>query len=141
MLRDGDHFRAVALRGTPEPFAEQLRHGFLGSEAPASQPLLAGDRFVHIVDLAQSDRPVARAAVEAGSRTLLSVPLRRSDAMLGMIVATRFETTVQLRYLIGALTQFVQQPRVLHCNHRLRREILQQRDLLVREWSHLPPED
>jgi len=36
----------------------------------------------------------------------------------------RFETTVQLRYLIGALAQFADQPRVLHCDDRLRREIL-----------------
>ena len=36
-----------------------------------------------------------------------------------------------------ALADFVQQPRVLHRDHRLGREILQQRDLLVRERAHL----
>ena len=34
--------------------------------------------------------------------------------------------------------QFADQPRVLHCDDRLRREILQQRDLLVGERSDFP---
>src|SRR6516162_10081192 len=39
------------------------------------------------------------------------------------------------RLLLQGLARFGQKPRVLHCDHRLRREILQQRDLLVGEWS------
>jgi hypothetical protein len=35
--------------------------------------------------------------------------------------------------LIESLARFGQEPRVLHCDDRLSREILQQRDLLVRE--------
>ena len=35
----------------------------------------------------------------------------------------------------------VEQPRVLHRDHRLRGEILQQRDLLVGEWPNLLAED
>ena len=34
-----------------------------------------------------------------------------------------------------------EEPRVLHCNHRLRCKILQQRNLLVAEGSHLLPVD
>ena len=37
----------------------------------------------------------------------------------------------------GALAQFGEQPRILHRDHRLRREVLQQRDLLVGERPHL----
>jgi hypothetical protein len=44
-----------------------------------------------------------------------------------------FETVVQLRYLIDALTQFVHQPRILHCDDRLLGKVLQQRDLLISE--------
>jgi hypothetical protein len=57
--------------------------------------------------------------------------------LLDLLGDPRFETTVQLRYLIGALMQFVDQPRVLHRNDRLRGEILQQRDLLVGEGVNL----
>ena len=41
--------------------------------------------------------------------------------------------TIQFCHLVGALTQFAQQPRILHRNDRLRREVLQQRDLIVTE--------
>src|SRR6516165_61391 len=34
------------------------------------------------------------------------------------------------------LADLIQQPRILHRNDRLRRKILQQRDLLVGEWPH-----
>jgi hypothetical protein len=55
-------------------------------------------------------------------------PLQSPDPpqLLDLFGDPRFETAVQLRYLIGALTQLTQQPRVLHCDNRLRREILQQ---------------
>ena len=39
--------------------------------------------------------------------------------------------------IVGALAQFVEQPRVLDGDHRLRGEVLHQLDLLVGEWSHL----
>jgi GAF domain-containing protein len=54
--------------------------------------LLAGARFVHIRDLAERDDPMSRAAVEqTGTRTLLFVPLRNADTLVGMIVAGRTE--------------------------------------------------
>src|SRR6202022_4442916 len=40
----------------------------------------------------------------------------------------------------GAGLQFTEQPRILHRDHRLRREVLQQCDLLVGERPHLLPE-
>ena len=39
--------------------------------------------------------------------------------------------------LLQRLARLGQEPRVLHCNDRLRREVLQQRDLLVGERPHL----
>jgi hypothetical protein len=52
-------------------------------------------------------------------------PLQPTDTsqLLDLLGDARFESAVQLRYLLGALTQFVQQPRVLDRDYRLRREI------------------
>src|SRR5262249_19797129 len=66
---DGHQFRAVAVRGLPEPIAARLRQGFRpGPQNPMGR-LLDGDRFVHIPDLRQVEE--ARFAVEHGSRSLL----------------------------------------------------------------------
>src|SRR5438067_75259 len=87
----GGYFRPAAMRGVPAPLAERLRQGQLGVDAPVTLPLLAGESFVHITDLTESDHPLAQAGREGGVRTLLSVPLRQGDALIGLIVAARFE--------------------------------------------------
>ncbi len=59
---------------------------------PLTEPLLAGERFNQIVDIALVDHPITRAAVEiAGARTVLAVALRKDNVLLGMIVAARRE--------------------------------------------------
>src|SRR6266436_6235431 len=84
-LCEGEHFRAVAVQGGAEVWRERMRLGSRGSESPASAPLLLGERFVHVVDMAQVDHPLARAAVAAvGGRTFLSVPLRKDGGLCGM---------------------------------------------------------
>jgi hypothetical protein len=45
----------------------------------------------------------------------------------------RFETAIEFRYLIGALVQFADQPRILHGDDRLGRKVFEQRNLLVGE--------
>src|SRR6185503_5283514 len=52
---DGEHFRAVAVRGAPEAYAALLRQPYqptLGLEGPLGR-LMRGDRFVQIADLQQ----------------------------------------------------------------------------------------
>jgi len=51
----------------------------------------------------------------------------------------RFETSVQLCYLIGAFVQFADQPSVLHCDNRLRRKVFEQRNLLFGKRPRLEP--
>ena len=41
------------------------------------------------------------------------------------------------RLLLQRLARLSQEPRVLHCDHRLRGEILQQSNLFLRERAHL----
>ena len=68
-------------------------------------------------------------------------PLQPPDPaqLLDLLGDPRFEPAVEFGDLLGALAQFAQQPRVLHRDHRLRREILQQRDLLVGKRPDLRP--
>src|SRR5215467_9299723 len=90
-LGEGEHFRAVAMRGGTEAWHERIREGFRLAETPVA-PLLADEHFVHIVDMAEIEHPIARAVVEAvGVRTFVSVPLRKNDKLCGMIVLGRPE--------------------------------------------------
>jgi class 3 adenylate cyclase len=120
------HFRAVAMKGGTEAWHERMRIGFRGSETPASAPLLLGERFVHVVDVAQVDHPMARAAVEAvGVRTLLSVPLRKDDRLCGMIIASRAEVRPYSDKEIALLENFAAQAVIAMENARLLGELRQ----------------
>src|SRR6516162_4755070 len=117
-LRDGHHFRPAAMRGVPEPIAERLRAG-LDIDVPVARPLLAGERFVHIVDMAQLAHPMVRLASESGVRALLSVPLRKGDELFGMIVAARFEARPFSEKQIALLENFAAQAVIAMENARL----------------------
>jgi signal transduction histidine kinase/CheY-like chemotaxis protein/HPt (histidine-containing phosphotransfer) domain-containing protein len=89
-LFDGEYFRGVAFRGAPEAHARRLREGYRGSDIPIIRPLLDSARFVQIPDLDEIDD--ARRILSADAirtRTLLCIPLRKGDALLGMITAGR----------------------------------------------------
>jgi class 3 adenylate cyclase/predicted component of type VI protein secretion system len=127
-LRDGEHFRPAAIRGVPEPIAEQLREG-LGADAPVVRPLLAGEHFAHILDVAQLDHPLAQFSSESGVHALLSVPLRKGDKLLGMIVTARFEAGGFSNKQIALLQNFAAQAVIAMENARLlteTREALEQ---------------
>jgi GAF domain-containing protein len=123
-LRDGRYFRPAAMRGVPEPIAERLRAG-LDVDVPVARPLLAGERFVHIMDMAQLAHPMVRLANESGVRVLLSVPLRKGDELFGMIVAARFEAQPFSEKQIALLENFAAQAVIAMENARLITELRQ----------------
>src|SRR5262249_39754528 len=89
---DGERWRAVAQRGYGEPLASKLRQPARGSDNPLLQELIDGAPLVCVADLAQLDHPIGRANVAAGVRTLLLVPLRKGEALLGTISIARRES-------------------------------------------------
>jgi PAS domain S-box-containing protein len=117
---DGEQFRAVAVRGLPEPIADRLRQGFRPSPKHPMWPLLEGASFVHIADLTQFDHSdEVRIAVELGSRTLLFVPLRKDHVLLGQIVAVRQEVRPFSDKQIALLQNFAAQAVIAMENARL----------------------
>src|SRR5436190_22305391 len=90
--------------------------------------LLSGDRFVSISDLTKVDTREARFAVEHSSRTLLCIPLRRDDVLLGQIVAVRQEVRPFGDKEIALLENFAAQAVIAMENARLVTETRQALD-------------
>jgi len=135
MIRDGErHFHAAVLHGVPVPFGDILRHGVEPSPGNPMDRLQSGERLVHIPDLSvvaanRSDDPLPRAALELGGvRTLLMVPLRKDNELLGAITAYRQEVQPFTDKQIALVENFAAQAVIAMENARLITETRASRD-------------
>ena len=127
VLRDGDQLRAVATRGYPQEYERLARQGF--PPTPSFRLFLSGEPFVHVLDGSQpptafEDHPMRRASAEiAGVRTVLFVPLRKDETVLGYISAQRQEVRSFTDRQIALLESFAAQAVIAMENARLLREL------------------
>jgi PAS domain S-box-containing protein len=138
-IRDGesDYFHAIPSRSTPKPFAEFLTRKpiYFDPERSILAQTLRQRSAIQVADMRLSEPyrykfPLALAAVEAGgTRTLLSVPLSRDDAPVGIFQLARQEVRPFSDTQIALVSNFAAQAVIAIENTRLiteTREALEQ---------------
>jgi GAF domain-containing protein len=121
---DGERLYTAAHRGASPAFAEFHRTSRKVATRGIIDLFRRGERFVHR-DVADSEAyrsgvPAARALVELeGGRTVLAVPLRKDDALLGAIVIYRREVRPFSEKQIALLQNFAAQAVIAMENARL----------------------
>jgi GAF domain-containing protein/nitrogen-specific signal transduction histidine kinase len=134
-LYDGEYFRAVATQGLPDAVAALFREPNRPAPGELRAQLLAGARYAHSADLAESEvyrsgAPSAKTVVDiGGTRSVLWVPLRKDGVLLGAISAGRTEVKPFSDKEIRLLENFAAQAVIAMENARLlteTREALEQ---------------
>jgi class 3 adenylate cyclase len=124
-IYDGELFRAVATRGYPEQLVDVIRRPYRGNFA--HQQLVRGERYVHIPDMlavaAELTDSVGQTTRDIGVRTILMIPLRKDDALLGHISASRREVRPFTEKEVGLLENFAAQAVIAMENARLLGEL------------------
>src|SRR6202043_3791133 len=115
---DGEMFCAMANRGLPPAFAERLSQGYRPGPAHPLSRLFSGEAFVQVPDLAASDTPQGAFEI-GGMRTLLSVPLLREGAVVGIINLARNRVESFSDKQVALLQNFAAQAVIAMENARL----------------------
>jgi class 3 adenylate cyclase len=124
---EGERGRPAAARGLPPEFVESLReHGVAGTN-PLLQRVTRGERLIHFDttehELYRSGDPLAKAAVEAGVRTLIWVALVKDDVPVGAFALGRREARPFSDKQIALLQNFAAQAVIAMENARLLDEL------------------
>ena len=133
---EGELGHAAAFRGVPSAFSEFLTRGpHRETSGTANSRLRHGENVLQIANIADDDAyrsgdPVRQALVElGGGRTMLAVPLRKDDTLLGSFIIYRQEARPFTDKQIALLQNFAAQAVIAMENARLlteTREALEQ---------------
>ena len=133
---DGELFHAMAFRNVPPAFAEFLREPQKASPITALGRIALGEPLAHIPDIAADEYYrlgglLAQSGFAlAGFRTMLAVPMRKHDVLLGAVTIYRKEVRLFSDKQIALLQNFAAQAVIAMENARLlteTREALEQR--------------
>jgi GAF domain-containing protein len=138
LLREGDSFRTVSMHGAPREYIEARRRHPVLSAAPGTglARVLDTKGPSQILDLLaepayMSDPNRAALTKLAGARTLLTVPLLRHDAVVGVIAVYRRDVKKFDDKQIELLSGFAKQAVIAIENARLLAELHQRTDDLI----------
>jgi GAF domain-containing protein len=131
---DGELFHAMAFRNVPPAFAEFLREPQKASPITALGRIALGEPLAHIPDIAADEYYrlgglLAQSGFAlAGFRTMLAVPMRKHDVLLGAVTIYRKEVRLFADKQIALLQNSLRRPVAMEnaAHHRDARGIEQQ---------------